>query len=77
MLIIQQCVFISCSYTAPATGHTVGSSAQPVGTRLIDTCQLSTTAQASEPKKGDAVSSSPPPGVVNQHGCIKLFCLRF
>ena len=69
MLIIQQCVFISCSYTAPATGHTVGSSAQPVGTRLMDTCQLSTTAQASEPKKEDPLSSLPPPvpGVVNQH----------
>ena len=37
--------------------------------RLMDTCQLSTTAQASEPKKEDAVSLSPPPGVVNQYGC--------
>ncbi len=54
---------------APATGHTVGSSSQPVGTvfqRLMDKYQLSTTAQASEPKKEDPLSSSPPPGIVNQ-----------
>ena len=63
---------MSCFYTARATGHTVGSSAQPV-----DTCKLSSTAQASKPKKKDSVSSLPPPGVVNQHGCIKLFCLTF
>ena len=68
---------MSCSYTAPATGHTVGSSAQPVSARLMDKYQLSTTAQASEPKKEDPLSSLPPPGVVNQHGCIKLFCLTF
>ncbi len=51
-----------CSYTAPAaTGHTVGSSSQPVRTvfqRLMTQYRLSTTAQASEPKKEDAVSSS-------------------
>ena len=72
MLIIQQCVFISSSYTAPATGHTVGSSSQPAGTvfqQLMDKYQLSTTAQASEPKKEDPSSSSPPPGVVNQRFC--------
>ncbi len=47
---------------APATGHTVGSSSHPVGTvfqQLMDQYQLSTTAQAHELKKEDAVSSSP------------------
>ena len=66
-------VYASCNnvmflYSTGYWAH-VGSSAQPVGTRLMDTCQLSTTAQASEPKKEDPLSSLPPPvpGVVNQH----------
>ncbi|XP_064392770.1 uncharacterized protein LOC135340370 isoform X3 [Halichondria panicea] len=56
--------------TAPATGHTVGSSSQPVGTvfqQLMDKYQLSTTAQASEPKKEDPSSSSPPPAPATGH----------
>ncbi len=60
---------------APATGHTVGSSSQPVGTvfqQLMDKYQLSTTAQANEPKKEDPSSSSPPPGVVNQYRCVSV-----
>ncbi len=75
MLIIQQCVFISCSYTAPATGHTAGPSSRTVGTvfqQLMDKYQPSTTAQASEPKKEDPSSLSPPPGVVNQYGCVSV-----
>ncbi len=43
---MQQCVFISCSYTAPATRDTVGSSAQPVSETLqglIDKYQLTTS----------------------------------
>ncbi len=68
------CIYMSCFYTASATGYmyTEGSFSQSVGTvfqRLMDTCQLNTTAQASEPKKEDAVSLSPPPGVVNHYGC--------
>ena len=60
---------------APATGHTVGSSSQPVGTvfqQLMGKYQLSTTAQASEPKKEDPSSSSPLPGVVNQYRCVSV-----
>ncbi len=39
-------LYLSCSYTAPATGHTVGSSVQPANAilqRLMDRYQLTTS----------------------------------
>ena len=68
------CIYMSCSYTAPATGYTVGSSSPPVGTVFQQLMELNTTAQAIEPKKEDAVFLSPPPGVVNQQSC---YCSTF